>query len=329
MKAVALVSAGLDSLLAGRIIQEKGIEVIPLFFKIPFNPKDKLDKQLEIIYQNLKIEPKLVSIEEEFLEILKKPCYGFGKNMNPCIDCKILMLTKAKELMSKYKAEFVVTGEVLEQRPMSQNRQALEIIEEKSGLKGLVLRPLSAKLLPSTIAESKGWIKKEDLFAFRGRTRKPQLELAKQLKLKGYLTPAGGCLLTDPGFTKRLEELIKHQQLNLDNIELLKIGRHFRISKDTKLIVGRNEKENNLILDLAKEDDYLFFPPQGIPGAIALGRGSLNEELIELSCRITSRYFDLNGKTESEVVYKRVLDKEEKIKRVMVIDEQTLLSLRI
>ncbi|MCM8801098.1 MAG: tRNA 4-thiouridine(8) synthase ThiI [Candidatus Omnitrophica bacterium] len=329
MKAVSLVSAGLDSLLAARIIQNEGIKIIPLFFKTPFNPKDKLDKQLEIIYQNLRIKPEVVSIEEDFLEILKKPCYGFGQNMNPCIDCKILMFTKAKALMSNFGAEFVITGEVLGQRPMSQNRQALKTIEKKSGLKGLVLRPLSAKLLPPALPENKGWIKKENLFAFYGRSRKPQLGLAKQLRINNYLTPAGGCLLTDPGFAKRLKELILHQELSLDNIELLKVGRHFRIFKDTKLIVGRNEKENNIILDLVRKDDHLFSPSQGIRGPVALGRGSFNEGLIELSCRIICRYFDLDSKTKGRVVYKRVLDKKEKIKEVTPIDEDTLLTLRI
>jgi tRNA U34 2-thiouridine synthase MnmA/TrmU len=334
MRTVALVSGGLDSILAAKIVQRQGIEVIPLNFKIPFsqtdkeNPSEKQNKLKEIA-DNLGAELKSIDISNEFLGLLKNPCYGFGSNMNPCIDCKILMLAKARELMESLEAEFIVTGEVLSQRPMSQHRQALELIEKRAGLQGLLLRPLSAKLLPETIPEQRGWVQRDKLLGFSGRSRRPQMELAKELGIKEYPNPAGGCLLTDPEFTKRLKELIAHQELNLENIELLKIGRHFRISDKAKLIVGRNEKENEKLLSLAKENDYIFMPTEKIAGPTSLARGVFSNEPIKLCASITSRYCDLNGETQAEIIYKKIPEKEDNILKVPVIEESELLSFRI
>jgi tRNA U34 2-thiouridine synthase MnmA/TrmU len=225
--------------------------------------------------------------------------------MNPCIDCKILMLTKARELMSHWGADFVVTGEVVGQRPMSQHKKALELIERKSDLKGLVLRPLSAKLLAETVPEREGWIDRNKLLDFSGRTRKPQMSLARDLKIENYPNASGGCLLTDPEFAKRLRDLLARQELSLTNIELLKVGRHFRIAPDAKLVVGRNQKEDELLVDLAQEGDYLFMPCEELAGPTSLGRGRMGEELIRVACQITCRYCDLNGAKEAEIVYKR------------------------
>ena len=295
MKAIALISGGLDSALACRLIQAQGIEMIPLSFKIPFCKKKEADP--------FPSDLKIIDISRDFLDLLIKPRYGFGSNMNPCIDCKIFMLTRARELMKEWNATFVVTGEVLGQRPMSQHRQALEIIEKRSGLEGLVLRPLSARLLKETIPEKEGWVDRNRLLDFSGRTRKPQMKLADEFKIKEYPNPAGGCLLTDPEFSKRLKELIEHRELSLENIELLKVGRHFRISPETKLAVGRNEKENEQLANLAKGNDYLFMP-RDIAGPTALGRGKFNDDLIKLAANITCRYCDLDGKMEADIIYK-------------------------
>jgi len=323
MKALALISGGLDSALAAKLMQNQGTEVVGLYFQIPFcNYKKEM-------LADLGIEIKCIDIKKEFLEVLKNPRYGFGANMNPCIDCKIFMLSKTKELMSELKAKFVITGEVLGQRPMSQHRQALEIIEKESGLAGLILRPLSAKLLLETIPEKQGWVRRQELFDFSGRTRKPQMALAEKLNIKKYPNPSGGCLLTDPEFAKRLKELITQQELSTDNIELLKIGRHFRLAPNTKLVVGRNEKENEELFNKALEGDYLFFPTDELAGPTSLGRGKFSDDLIKLSCQITCRYCDLNGAANTGIVYKKVFQPEEKVLKVSVIEEKQLITLRI
>jgi tRNA U34 2-thiouridine synthase MnmA/TrmU len=322
MKAITLISGGLDSTLAAKLVNEQGIEVIGLRFKIPFC------SNVSRSFSDLGIEIREVNIDDDFLKMMENPRYGYGSHMNPCIDCKILMLRKAKELMDECGAQFIITGEVLGQRPMSQHKQALATIAKKAGLEGLVLRPLSAKLLPETIPEKEGWIKREKLLSFSGRGRKQQIELAKTFGIKEYTQPAGGCLLTDPEFSKRLRDLITHEGLSLNNIELLKIGRHFRLSEKAKLVVGRNEKENKQLVNLAVENDYLFMPLH-IAGPTVLGRGIFNDELFKLSCSITCRYCDLNGKINAEIIYMKIPEREQKILNISPIKENQLLTLRI
>jgi len=333
MKVVALVSGGLDSTLAAKLIQGQGLEVIVLNFKTPFCLCDKKStsgcgNEAVKIASELGLELRIINVTDDFFKILKKPKHGYGSNMNPCIDCRILMFSKAKELMRECGAKFIITGEVLGQRPMSQHKQALNLIEREAGLEGLVLRPLSAKLLAKTIPEKQGWVSTDKMLNFSGRTRRPQIELAGNLGIKDYPCSAGGCLLTDPQFANRTKDLLKYAELNLNNIELLKIGRHFRLTPDAKLIVGRNELENERILNLTQENDYLFMPAQLI-GPNVLARGQLNDGLIELSCRITCRYCDLNGNKTADVGYRKVSDAEDKMLNVSPIDENTLISLRI
>ena len=329
MRAIALISGGLDSILAARVIQEQGVEVIPLHFQIPFCHKAKdASRQSRLVRENLGLDLRIFQLKQEFLEMLKKPRYGFGSNMNPCIDCKILMLSKAKALMQETGAQFIVTGEVLGQRPMSQHRQALMIIAKRSGLEGLVLRPLCAKNIPETTPEKEGWVNREGLLDIKGRTRKPQLELAQKFKLQDYTQPSGGCLLTDPEFSRRLKELIAHQELSLGNIDLLKVGRHFRIAERSRLVVGRNEAEDNELLDLAEEGDYIFSPPE-TAGPTSLARGEIEKELIELSCRITARYCDKGADPKAKISYYRFPDKKEEIIQALALEESQLEKLRV
>jgi tRNA-uridine 2-sulfurtransferase len=302
MKALVLISGGLDSILAARVVKEEGIEIVPINFRIPFCHRQP--KAFDRLSEYLGTDIKSVDIEDDFMRLIEDPSHGFGSNMNPCIDCKILMLYKAGKLLEKEGAKFVVTGEVLGQRPMSQHRKSLETIEEKSGLKGLLLRPLSARLLDQTIPEKEGWIRREKLLNFSGRQRRPQIELAEKFKIRNYAQPSGGCLLTDPIFSLRLKELISHQELNRDNVELLKFGRHFRLSDKYKLVVGRNLKENEELERLAKEGDYLFMPDELTAGPTSLGRGDFNPELLKLSCEITARYCDTKDKN-IQISYKK------------------------
>jgi len=322
MKAITLISGGLDSSLAAKLIKEQGIEVIGLRFKMPFCPPRNKD------FSDIGIDIREANISDGFLEMMKNPRYGYGSQMNPCIDCKILMLCKAKEFMEQYGAKFIITGEVLGQRPMSQHKQALLNIAKRAGLEGLVLRPLSARLLPETIPEKEGWVKRDNLLSFSGRGRKQQIELARIFGIKEYAQPAGGCLLTDPEFSKRFKDLVSHEGLNQNNAELLKLGRHFRFSERAKLIVGRNEKENARLADLAGENDYLFMPYE-IAGPTALGRGVFTDELVKLSCSITCRYCDLNVNTNIDIIYRRMSEKENKVLRISPIEETKLSSLKI
>jgi len=333
MKAVALVSGGLDSTLAAKLIQGLGIEAVALNFKTSFCLCDKKTSQgcsytAKTLSKNLGVPLKIININEEFFQVLKNPKHGYGSNMNPCIDCRILKFKKAKEFMLEIGAAFILTGEVLGQRPMSQHRRALSIIEKESGLEGLVLRPLSAKLLTETIPEKNGWVDRNKLLAFSGRSRKAQFDLADAFNIKDYPCPAGGCLLTNPEFAKRIKDLMRHEDLSLNNVELLKVGRHFRLSQNTKLIVGRNEKENTKILDLAKAGDYIFSPPE-LAGPTALARGVLNQDWIEICSKIVCRYCDLNNKPNADIAYRIIPDKEDKILVTEPMAEDKLAGFRI
>jgi tRNA-uridine 2-sulfurtransferase len=317
VKAIALISGGLDSMLAARVIKDQGIEVFGMHFDICFgrNRKNLLGLREEPLYwveDSLGIELRSVDIAEDFFSVLKDPRHGYGSNMNPCIDCKILMLKKSREIMQDIGASFVITGEVLGQRPMSQHRDALMRIEKESGLEGLLLRPLSAKLLPLSTPEVLGWVDRAQLLKISGRSRKDQKELVKRYNIKDYPNAAGGCLLTDPGFSKRLQDLMSHAELNLENIELLKVGRYLKIAEASRLVVGRDEKENEFLAAIAKDNDLLFMPAS-IMGPVALGRGDFNADMVKLACRITCRYCDLHGKTSADIIYKRKNGKEELI----------------
>jgi tRNA U34 2-thiouridine synthase MnmA/TrmU len=244
MKAIVLLSGGLDSTLAARIVLSQGISLEALNFLTPFCTCTKRGESClasQKAVKTLGIPLKVFNVSEEYLNVLKNPKYGYGSNMNPCIDCRIFMFKKAKDFMLESGASFIVTGEVLGQRPMSQRRNTMLLIEKEAGLDDLILRPLSAKFLPPTIPEREGWINRDKLLAIHGRSRKPQIKLAEDLGIRDYPCPAGGCLLTDPIFAKRVKDLMVHQiDFSLNDIHLLKIGRHYRLSPKLKLIIGRN-----------------------------------------------------------------------------------------
>jgi tRNA U34 2-thiouridine synthase MnmA/TrmU len=324
IKALALISGGLDSLLAAKLIADQGCEVIGLHFTIPFC---KLD--IKKSFPSIGIKIIEVDLGLEFLELIRNPHYGFGSNMNPCIDCKILMFSRAKELMPELGARFIVTGEVLGQRPMSQNKQALKLIKHRSGLDDLLLRPLSALFFPPSLAEKEGWVKREDLLNFNGRIRTPQMRLAKDLGLDNYANPAGGCLLTDPSFSKRLVELLAHDELNLENLELLKLGRHFRLGDKARLVVGRDERENSKLAQLAQGGDYLFSPQKDLAGPTCLARGLMNQELIFLASQITSAYTDVVGLEKIEVLYRQLPLAQDNVHQISPLPKERFTQLLI
>lgn len=287
VKAIALISGGLDSVLAAKVISEQGIEVIGVSFLTPFCG-DNFAKNIKNLSGELGLEIKLIDISEDFLEMLASPRYGYGKNLNPCIDCRILELKKAIQLMKELGANFIVTGEVLGQRPMSQNKNSIELIEKRSEVNGLLVRPLCGKLLAPTIPEKKGWLDRNNLFDINGRSRKRQYELAGKYKIYGYGAPAGGCLLTDPGFSLIVQDLLRSDMLNIHSIALAKNGRYFKISDKFKLIVGRDQKQNQKLMQLADKGDIILQPETKGPTAVAFGKAKENE--ITIACRIVASF---------------------------------------
>lgn len=312
IKAVALFSGGLDSILAIKLIQEQGIEVKVVNFKTPFFG---LDDGTSVIARDLNICFEKIDITEELLKILKKPKYGFGKNMNPCIDCHALMFKKAGEHMNRIGASFILSGEVLGERPMSQNRNSLNIIERESGFEGKILRPLSALLLMETIPEKEGLVDRNKLLDISGRARKRQIKLADEMGIKNYPSPAGGCKLTEPAFSKRLRDLFTQESVSLEEIELLKLGRHFRLSKDIKLVVGRNKEENEQLKNFYQEGDLLF-KAKNLKGPVSLLKGGskVDNQLIDKSCQITARYCDRNEEENKEVSINCYLKSQELVR---------------
>ena len=308
MKAVVLFSLGLDSILATRIIKDLGVKLEAIHFVSEFFPLTKKKKELLSFFkEKLGISLTIKDISQELIEIVKSPRYGYGKNLNPCIDCRILMFKKAKEFMKKINAQFIVSGEVLNERPFSQRKEIFKLIEKETGLERQILRPLSAKLLTPTIAEEKGWISRGRLFSFKGKSRQSQIELAKSLGIYFYPQPAGGCLLTDPAFSKRLRDLMEYKpNFDLKDVKLLKIGRHFRLSSSAKLIILRKKDEKDILKDLSLKEFVQFILDKEL---ISLGIGEFKEKDLELAAQITLSYLDTKMR-EIKIIDK---DKEKKI----------------
>lgn len=267
VRALLLFSGGLDSILAGKLLEEQGIEIVALTFRSQFFGAGEAIRAAGEQGWPLVV----VDISPEQIGIVENPRYGYGRQLNPCIDCHGQMVRIAGQLLERYQADFVATGEVVGERPKSQNRQALALVEKLSGIKGLVLRPLSARLLPVTIPEERGLVDRNRLLDISGRSRKKQLELAERYGLKEYPTPAGGCLLTDPGFAARARQLMKWRgRLCPEDIELIKTGRVF-FEPDGLIVVGRDERENEKIAGLAGATDILV-TTAGVKGPLAAVR---------------------------------------------------------
>jgi tRNA-specific 2-thiouridylase len=309
MKAIVLLSGGLDSTLAAKVVLEQGIELEALNFLTVFctctnRGETCLASQKAVNF--LGIPLKVFNVSAEYLNVVKHPKHGYGSNMNPCIDCRIFMMKKAKAYMGESGASFIVTGEVLGERPMSQRRDAMRLIEKEAELDGMILRPLSAKLLPASIPEKEGWVDREKLLKIQGRSRKPQIQLADHFGIRDYPCPAGGCLLTDPAFARRMKDLILyHPDFSLNDVHLLKLGRHLRLSPKLKLVVGRKEEENRKIETFSQEGDILLKLARH-PGPLSLLRGEAGETEIEKAAAVTARYSKAKALEKVEVIYNRV-----------------------
>jgi tRNA U34 2-thiouridine synthase MnmA/TrmU len=299
-KVVVLLSGGLDSNLSTRLVLNQKIEVEAVAIKTPFCDFDcgkGCGHRVKEVAESLGIRLKTVYFGDEYLAMLKNPKHGFGSGMNPCIDCRAMMYKAAKEHMETIGASYLVTGEVLSQRPMSQHRHALRTIEEESNLVGRVIRPLSAGRLPPSDAETSGFIDRSNLHSIVGRSRKEQLALAKEFGIQNPPNSAGGCLLTDPCFSKRVNDLFEHIDgvPTLNDVELLKVGRHFRLSDEAKLIVGRNQSENEMMKFLCLDDDFSFEVIEftGPLGILRFKKDSVpRNDLMPVAGGIVGRYSD-------------------------------------
>jgi tRNA U34 2-thiouridine synthase MnmA/TrmU len=297
VKAIALLSGGLDSILAAELIRRQKIAVHCLTFTTPFFSARKAQAAAKQINLPLIVE----DITDIHLRMLKSPRYGYGKNMNPCIDCHTLMLQIAGKKMEETGADFVLTGEVLGQRPMSQSRQSLYVVAKNSGYADYILRPLSAQLLEPIKAERDGKIDRSRLLAFQGRSRKNQIQLAADFCIKDYAPPAGGCLLTDVMFTKRLRDLFSHNEdRQIRDMELLKYGRHFRIGSGSKIIVGRNNADNEEMQKLSTEDDLILFIDD-FPGPHVLVPYG-DKSALPIAASLCVRYSDAPDNIEIKVI---------------------------
>lgn len=303
--AIALFSGGLDSILACRVIMAQGIRVKAIKFVTPFFG-DRLREQDEVFRAEARvkygIDAQVVDLGAEYVAMLARPQHGYGKHFNPCIDCKIFMLRRARALLTEHGASFLISGEVLGQRPMSQRHDTLRVIERESGCADILLRPLCARLLPETLPERTGLVRRDELHALRGRGRKEQMQLAAAFGITDYPTPAGGCMLTDPNLGARIGGFYREQlALGVDpmvrDIRLLLVGRQFRLPGGHWFVLGRREVENERIAALAGEDDWLLTMtdrpgPTGIL-RVAPGAGETNSDLraaLELAAGLIARF---------------------------------------
>ena len=294
-KVVALLSGGLDSQLAIKMMQEQGFDVSAVAIKTPFCDFDcgrGCGFEIRERADDLDVNLKTVYLGDEYIEMLKHPKHGIGAGFNPCIDCRSMMFDAAKKHMEDIGAEFIISGEVLGQRPMSQHAPALRTIESESDLVGKIVRPLSAALLPETDPEKDGLIKRENLGMIRGRTRRGQLDMAKKYGIENPPNAGGGCLLTEPHFGIKAKDLFSHtKNPTINDIDLLKIGRHFRLDEETKFIVGRNKDENEMIKAISLPGDILL-EAKDFVGPVSILRGSNAKQHLKFASSITLRYSD-------------------------------------
>ena len=290
MKAIALFSGGLDSTLAMKLIIDQGIEVLAVNISTGFgSTKDRYDHMMSMCEQ-VGAELKIIDIQSEFLQdVLFDPKHGYGKNFNPCIDCHAKMFAVAKRIMEAEGASFLISGEVMGQRPMSQNKDALQTVLNESNCDGLLLRPMSALKLAPTIAEINGWVEREKLEGIVGRSRDRQLELAKEIGLDDFESPGGGCLLTDENFAKKMFDFIKYDKFEVKDIPLMKYGRHFRLKDGAKLVIGRDKEENEHLQNI-ENDKYFHIRTIGIPGPHAMLSINATVADIELSIKAVLTY---------------------------------------
>jgi len=303
MKAIALFSGGLDSTLAIKLMIDQGIEVLAVNINTGFGSTKDRREHMQNMCNQVGAELRIVDIQSEYLQdVLFDPKYGYGKNFNPCIDCHAKMFAVAKRIMEAEGASFLISGEVMGQRPMSQNKDALQIVLNESNCDGLLLRPMSAKMLAPTIAEINGWVDREKLEGITGRSRDRQLELAGEIGLEDFESPGGGCLLTDENFSKKMFDFIKHDKFEVKDIPVMKYGRHLRLTDGAKLVVGRNQDENEHLQNI-QNDKYYHVKTVGIPGPHALVSKNATDADKELASRVVLTYCKTSAENNYALAY--------------------------
>jgi len=294
IKAVALVSSGLDSLLSVKIVRDMGIDITGLHCVFRFDPTEEVEAirmALDQLFNPFGVPVIIRDVTDDFFPLLIHPDHGYGSEVNPCIDCKIFMYKQARQLMEKMGASFLVTGEVVGQRPMSQNKSTLYHIESQAGMRDRVLRPLSANNLRKCLPEKKGWIDREQLFGITGRGRKMQMVLADNFSIHNYNQPAGGCILTTPQFGERTRALFSHRKksdISVSDIQLMRLGRHFWPNNHLHVIVGRNREDNQNLEKYVQ--NRIMIEPAEIAGPLTLAENIHDQTDLHIAAAITARY---------------------------------------
>ena len=335
-KAVALLSGGLDSMLAVRVILEQGIPVTAIRYITHFgcDPVSAGScghdvEPLVELWGSLGLTVKMSHLGQDYIDMVKAPKHGRGRNMNPCVDCRIMMLDRSSDFLERHGAGFLITGEVLNQRPMSQTFYRFKEIDRELGLEGRVVRPLSAKLLPQTLPELEGVVDRSRLLDISGRSRLRQYELAKLYGIDKIPQPSGGCLLTDPGYSDRLRDLWANDpDGGARDLNLLRVGRHFRVSPKCKIIVGRNERENTMIESFASPEDVLV-RARDFVGPVTVLRGAHDEEALVKAARLTARYSDAPDGQELVAVCAGTKLGEVRILEVSPADDESFRPMRV
>ncbi len=334
IKTLGLLSGGLDSTIAVKLMIQLGYDVTVLNFMSPFcNCTKKQDSCKSAAHQlasELGLEIKTMFMGEEYIQMLRAPRFGYGQGLNPCLDCRIMMFSQAKIAMEEIGAKFIFTGEVLSQRPMSQMRNRLHQIENESGLKGLIVRPLSAALLEPTIPEKNGWIDRNEMLSISGRSRKPQIEIGREMGMKEEeFCSSGGCMLTDRHFSVRMKDLLSHtENTSVSDTKLLRVGRHFRISDTCKVVVGRDEGENEKLKRMASDDDS-FLWVKDYRGPCVIVRGDYENGLTTLAGSIAVRYSDAPEGMEVDVELSKAGVEGKSVMRVRAISDADLEGMRV
>lgn len=301
VKAVGMLSGGLDSILAARVMLEQGIHVTPVHVRtgLTYARRNRLAGREpspppapQQAAETLGLDLVTIDAFEAYIPVILDPQHGYGSAMNPCVDCRVFLLRQARRWMEEHDHDFIFTGEVLGQRPNSQMRPSLDVVERESGLEGRLLRPLSAKLLEPTIPEKRGWVDRDRLYGFHGRSRKPQMELARKFGITDYPQPAGGCcFLVDQNYSRRLEDFLSHEgaeAITNQRAFLLSLGRHLRLPSGRKVIVGRHKRENAYLEE--RNDEGVLMTTLDVSGPTTLLSGSPPDHEVELAARITARY---------------------------------------
>ncbi len=307
VKAVGLISGGLDSTLAAKVVADLGVDVYGVYFAMPWGCCDKT-MAIEAA-QKIGIKFIVLQLDERYLKIVAKPKHGYGSAMNPCVDCRIHMFSRAAQYMKHIGADFLFTGEVLGQRPMSQKRHSMKWIEQESGLEGRLLRPLCAQLMKPTIPEKEGLINRDKLLNMTGRSRRPQIQLADDLDIKEYNQPAGGCLLTDQKFANRMKDTLHHGYRNFRETVALQWGRHSRINDEYKAIVGRDAKENESLLHYAHRDDHIMTFADKVGATLLLKGETPSEDVLSTAGGLIQQFSKYKNEPSQKIKYWPVADR--------------------